>query len=213
MKAGRTVRCCHYLTQPSHFQSTPRERQRSFFCQSQVFLHRQIPCDGRIAVKGKVCGEARHRADWDHGIFGRTPLSYCHLLWGQLACLYTSSIAWWLLSKKARQRTFSLCGPGCFPLGQMLICQRVGCQPVALLSSVRGCGPGNDGKFCLGAPVLTSGEMLLTYFIPHGTPGAPGCWLSHAWPGVGVWQFCSRCLLSIVVFHAYEFFQPNSGLV
>lgn len=80
------------------------------------------------------------------------PLSYCYLLCCQLAYLSTSSIPWWLLSKKAEQSIFNLCGPDFLALGQMLICQRFGFQPVTLLSSICGCGPLNDSQFCLLGP-------------------------------------------------------------
>ena len=96
-----------------------------------------------------MCGKARHRADRNCCFFSKTPLSYFYLLYRQLAYLYTSPIPWWLLSKKVGQSTFNLCGPDFLPLGQTLICQSLGFQPVTLLGSICGCGPVNGSKFCL----------------------------------------------------------------
>ena len=126
----------------------------------------------RLQLTGKMCGKARHRADRDCCCFSKTPLSYCYLLYCQLAYLYTSSIPWWLLSKKAGQSTFNLCGPDFLPLGQTLICQRLGFQPVTLLSSVCGCGPVNDGKLCLWDPSARLRKDAPYLF--HST-WCPGC--------------------------------------
>lgn len=49
------------------------------------------------------------------------------------ADLYMSHIPQGLLTKNDRQSTFNLCGSDLLPLGQTLICQRLGFQPVTLL--------------------------------------------------------------------------------
>lgn len=120
-----------------------------FLCQSQVFCKDRLLVVKRLQLKEKVCGKARHRADCDCCFFSKTPLSYFYLLCCQPAYLYTSSIPWWLLSKKVGQRTFNICGPDFLPLGQTLICQSLGFQRVTLLGSICACGPVKGSKFCL----------------------------------------------------------------